>query len=106
MTRYPSQTHAAGGYYFNTSTYSLHAVEGRGGRLPGTPGTLWVRLPTVAMIVLAIVLSLGFVVFLPLIGFALVLRAVSLTVVRRLEKRFQTVAGAHWPWARPGGRRA
>jgi hypothetical protein len=92
MTRFNSQTTVRGGYYFQTSTLSLHAVEGQWGKLPGEPGTLWVRLPLPLMIVAAAVLSLGFVVFLPVIGFALLFRAAARPAARALARAFPRLA--------------
>ena len=106
MRRFNAQTTVRGGYYFQTSTLSLHAVEGDWGQLPGEPGTLWVRLPLPVMIVAAAVLSLGFVVFLPVIGFALVFRAAARPAFRWLQKAFPrwTRVAVHTP--PPASRRA
>lgn len=71
MTRYESRTQVGGGYYFNTTSWTLHAVDGAKGELPGAAGTKWVRLPTLMMIAAALAVSLAFVLFIPVIGFVL-----------------------------------
>ncbi|MGD0835142.1 MAG: hypothetical protein ABSB49_00690 [Polyangia bacterium] len=61
-----------GGFYFNRDAWDLVAVNGKEGVLPGTEGQRCLRVPVWAMLGLAPVLGGLFVVFLPLIGFALV----------------------------------
>ncbi|MDP1827837.1 MAG: hypothetical protein Q8L48_31475 [Archangium sp.] len=84
MTRYESRTQVGGGYYFNTTSWSLHAVDGERGELPGEMGTRWVRLPTVVMIAAAAVFSLAFVLFLPVVGLGLFAWVVGGAIVRKL----------------------
>src|ERR1035437_4051517 len=106
MTRYESKTQVGGGYYFNTTSWTLHAVDGERGELPGVSGTRWVRLPTVLMIASALVLSLAFVLFLPVAGLVLfgvvavgvLLRSLRGFLVRATEAFLHTSA----PRWRPG----
>ncbi len=71
MTHYESRQQVGGGYYWNTTDWSLHAVDGEQGALPGARGTRWLRLPLPVMVVAALVVSIAFLIFLPFIGFAL-----------------------------------
>ena len=84
MTRYESKTQVGGGYYFNTTSWTLHAVDGERGELPGASGTRWVRLPTLLMIASALVLSLAFVLFLPVAALVLFGVVVGGALVRSL----------------------
>ena len=106
MTRYESRTQVGGGYYFNTTSWSLHAVDGERGELPGASGTRWVKLPTLLMIAAAVVVSLAFVLFIPVAGLVLfgvvvagaLFRAVRGSLVRGVEAVVHLFA----PQWRPG----
>jgi hypothetical protein len=56
------------GYYLNPKTWAIEPVPRGGGRLPAAPGR-WVRVPMVLALVLAPVLGLTFLMFLPAAGF-------------------------------------
>jgi hypothetical protein len=62
-----------GGFYWNRATWRLENVEGKTGTLPGDAETRYAHVPTLLMLVLAPVMGGLFVVFLPFIGFALLL---------------------------------
>ncbi len=60
------------GFYFNKKNWEIVTVSGkRGGVLPGPAETEYLKIPAVAMLAAAPVLGAAFVIFLPLIGFAL-----------------------------------
>jgi hypothetical protein len=60
------------GFYFNKKNWEIVTVSGKkGGVLPGGPETGYLRIPAIAMLAAAPVLGAAFVIFLPLIGFAL-----------------------------------
>lgn len=60
------------GFYFNKNSWEIVTVSGkRGGVLPGDAKTDYFRVPALAMLAAAPVLGAAFVVFLPVIGFAL-----------------------------------
>lgn len=102
MTRYESRTQVAGGYYFNTTSWTLHAIDGERGELPGSTGTKWVRLPTVVMLVVALSLSLGFVLFIPVIGLALFAWAVLGALVKPVRRAIVALGHLFAPQWRPG----
>ena len=62
-----------GGYYWNTAGREFVTVDGKNGTLPGDPTDKYVRVPTLLFIPLALVLGALFVVFLPFIGFGMLL---------------------------------
>jgi hypothetical protein len=61
-----------GGYYFNPRGLRIVAVSGKTGALAGDPSERFVRVPGLAVLLLAPILGGMFVVFLPVIGFVLV----------------------------------
>jgi hypothetical protein len=63
------------GFYFNRNNWEIVTVSGKkGGLLPGD-ATDYLKVPAVAMLAGAPVLGAAFVVFLPVIGFALLATA-------------------------------
>jgi hypothetical protein len=95
-------TMVKGGFYFSLDQWDILTVSGKEGMLPGLAGQRYLRLPVLAVLLLAPVLGGLFVVFLPFIGFALVLQhlaRLSLAGIRRVGRAlFSTVT----PAARPG----
>lgn len=72
-----------GGYYLNRDAWDLIAIAGKEGVLPGEPGQRYVKLPVWSVLALAPLAGGLFVVFLPLIGFALVALWAGRAVVAR-----------------------
>ncbi len=60
-----------GGFYWNQANWHLENVEGKAGTLPGGDEARYLRVPTLALFVLAPLMGALFVAFLPFIGFAL-----------------------------------
>ena len=61
-----------GGYYLNLREWTLEAVDGAHGTLPGDEATPNARIPLLALLVIAPLLGLAFVVLLPFLGLAVV----------------------------------
>jgi len=61
-----------GGFYLNRDAWDLIAINGKDGVLPGNQGQRYIKLPVWAVLAIAPAAGGLFVVFLPLIGFALV----------------------------------
>lgn len=59
------------GYFFSPKTLDLVSAGETPTVLPGAPGTTYVRVPDALLVVLAPVLGLAFVVFLPAVGILL-----------------------------------
>ena len=73
------------GFYFNKKNWQIVTVSGkRGGVLPGDAKADYLRIPSVAMLAAAPVLGATFVVFLPVIGFALLATAVFKKATRQV----------------------
>lgn len=66
-----------GGFYWNQAQWHLENVEGKLGTLPGGDEARYARVPTLLMFVLAPLMGALFVVFLPFIGFALLIGMVA-----------------------------
>ena len=64
-----------GGFYFNTTTWAMRVAPREGDVLPGEAGERYIALPTVMLLVAAPLLSFLFVIFLPFIGIALMVKA-------------------------------
>ena len=93
MKRMSGGSEAQPGFYFRTADWQIVAIEKGPQALPGGPGQAYVRVPAVGMLVLAPLLGLSFVVFLPFVGFALVARQVG----RKMMKGARTVGTRLWP---------
>lgn len=86
MTTYTGTQTVHNGFYLNTKTFTLTTLS-EPGTLPGTELETYRRVPMAAMLVAAPVLGLAYVMFLPLVGFAMVLHLVG-------RKAFHVVADA------------
>ena len=61
------------GFYWNTAEWEAQIVARPGGGLKGSAQASYVRLPLVALLVLAPLMGAAYAFFLPFIGFALVI---------------------------------
>ncbi|HET8542437.1 MAG TPA: hypothetical protein VFL83_21365 [Anaeromyxobacter sp.] len=71
MAKYTGGMQVAGGYYWNPRNWEVEVVASEGGRLKGPADAKYVKLPFPLLFVVVPVLGALFLVFLPLIGFAL-----------------------------------
>ena len=71
MRTYQGKQDVEPGLYFNTRRYRMESVD-TWGPLPGADEETYCRVPLVVMLAAAPLLGLAFVIFLPLIGFAMV----------------------------------
>lgn len=72
MTTYTGNQNVDPGLYFNVKQFRVKSIERRG-PLPGTEDDTYRRVPMLVMLAMAPLLGLAFVIFLPFIGFAMVL---------------------------------
>jgi hypothetical protein len=79
-------TKAPGGLYWHFGNWEIKALDGKEVTLPGSAEERYVRIPTVALLVLGPVMGLAFAMFLPFIGFALlatqIVRKIAHTIVK------------------------
>jgi hypothetical protein len=73
MARHQGGEVVKGGFYWNQAQWLVENVEGKFGMLPGGEDARYVRVPTVMMFLLAPLMGALFVIFLPFIGFALLI---------------------------------
>jgi hypothetical protein len=89
------------GYYLDAAGWAVHPVAQDGERLPAGKGP-WRRVPTVVAIGLTPVLGLVFLMFLPLIGFALAAQAAAQKVLRIFRASAIDLAATVGPGWAPG----
>lgn len=92
MARYNGGEKVPGGFYWNPSKWQVETVSGDEGVLEGEKGDRFVKVPLAVMVPAAAAVSFGFVVFLPLIGFALLTYAVAKKVGGAVQGVAQTVS--------------
>lgn len=102
MTRRLGGTTVKAGFYWNPNEWEIVTIEGPGGILPGTPGDRYFRIPVLAMLLLAPVMGGLFVIFLPLIGFALVLQHLGRLSLSASRRGAATLLATISPTWRPG----
>ena len=71
MAKYTGGMQVAGGYYWNPRKWEVEVVAEEGGRLKGAAEAKYVKLPFPLLFVVVPLLGALFLMFLPLIGFAL-----------------------------------
>ena len=71
MARYTGGMQVAGGYYWNPRRWEVEVVASEGGKLRGAPNANYVKVPFPLLFVVVPLLGALFLMFLPVIGFAL-----------------------------------
>jgi hypothetical protein len=71
MTKRIGGTSAKSGFYWNLGEWEMTMIPKQGGLLPGDAGDKYLKVPVVALLVLAPVMGAGYALFLPCVGFAL-----------------------------------
>ncbi len=100
-TTYEGGAAVLSGYYFNPAQWHIEPIARDGGRLPDGRGR-WMRIPTAAALALVPVLGAAFIMFLPLIGFLLVLRALAEPVLEIFRSSATEMAATVSPGWQPG----
>jgi hypothetical protein len=71
MARHVGGTKVEGGYYWNPRSWEVEVVPSEGGKLKGAADARYVKVPFPLLFVIVPLLGALFLMFLPLIGFAL-----------------------------------
>jgi hypothetical protein len=71
MAKHTGGMQVEGGYYWNPRNWEVEVVASEGGRLKGAADAKYVKVPFPALFVIVPTLGALFLMFLPLIGFAL-----------------------------------
>jgi hypothetical protein len=78
------------GFYWNVGEWEAQIVPKEGAQLKGTPADSFVRMPLLALLVLAPLMGAAFAFFLPFIGFALLVKFLA----GKLRSMFSTTPPA------------
>lgn len=65
-----------GGFYWNKKKWEIVTVEGQKGTLPGSEDVQYLHIPGILFPPVAMIVSVMYVIFLPFIGFAMLLTAI------------------------------
>jgi len=101
MTTYQSGAAVQSGYYFNPIRWHVEPIATDGARLPDVGGS-WMKVPTVAALLLVPILGATFLMFLPLVGFIMLFRAIGEKVVRVFRASAGELAATMSPGWQPG----
>ena len=102
MARHIGGSPAESGYYWSPRNWSITPIPRPGGFLPGGPGDRYLKVPTLAALMLMPILGGLFVVFLPVIGFVLVAYALARKVAALVQGGAADLASTVAPGWRPG----
>ena len=101
MTTYQSGSAVRSGYYFNAARWHVEPIAEDGGKLPDAHGS-WMKVPTVVALMLVPILGATFLMFLPLIGFIMLFRAIGASFVRVFTASATDLAATMSPGWQPG----
>jgi hypothetical protein len=101
MANYESGSAVRSGYYFNAARWHVEPIANDGEKLPAGRGS-WMKIPTAAALVLVPILGATLLMFLPLIGFALVLHAMASQVMKLFRTSATDLAATMSPGWQPG----
>lgn len=65
------------GFYWNVARWEAQIVPAEGGQLKGSAETKYVRMPLLALLIVAPLMGAAYAMFLPFIGFVMVLMALT-----------------------------
>ena len=97
MTTYRGNQKVQSGYYFSTNTLGVEVIGEGGGTLPGASTTRYLSVPFPALFVIAPVVGLAFLIFLPLIGFVLLAVALGKRVTGHVSREAGALAATVAP---------
>lgn len=102
MLRLHGGTEVKWGYYWSLARWEVVTIRKDGGRLPGEASHRYFRLPIALLLLLAPVMGGLYVVFLPFIGFFMVLRLAGRKAAEAAARGFMDVMATVSPAWRPG----
>jgi hypothetical protein len=102
MTKLDGGTRVKKGYYFEMRSWELQPVACDGEALPGTAERLYFHVPLLLVFVIAPLMGAAFVMFLPCVGFYLVLEAALRPVARLFRRSATEMAATVRPGWQPG----
>ncbi len=87
MTKYTGGETVKAGFYWNRGKWGAEVVPAEGGALPGTPETVYNRIPWPVLLVVAPVMGGAFAMFLPFLGLAMLAKYAFNAVTGRAAVR-------------------
>ena len=99
---YTGGSEVRSGYYWCPRSWKVEVVPPEGGRLPGPGGARYVKIPFPLLFVVVPVLGGLFLIFLPLIGFALFALAIFRKVTGGVKEGAKELASTVSPGWTPG----
>lgn len=87
MKRWNGGTKVEPGFYWNTSGWAIATVSEKPAPLPGPSTETYVRIPMIVMLAVGPVMGGLFAMFLPLIGFVMVIRELGRVILRSVHRR-------------------
>jgi hypothetical protein len=97
MAKYESGMKVGGGYYWNASTWSVAVIPNEGGKLEGGPGARYLKVPFPVLFVIVPTMGALLLMFLPLIGFALLAYAIAKKLAAGLTRGTTELAATVHP---------
>lgn len=101
MANFEGGTQVKSGYYWNPRAWSVEVIPPEGGRLPHSPAK-YVKVPFPLLFVIVPVMGAGFLMTLPVLGFALFGQAVVKKVTGGVKETAADLAATMSPGWQPG----
>lgn len=76
-----------GGFYWKKGAWEIVTVEGKTGMLPGTEESEYIRVHGLLLLPVALIISIAYVVFLPVVGFAMVFGTLGKKIGKALFRK-------------------
>lgn len=101
MANYEGGTQVESGYYWNPRAWAVEVIPPEGGRLPASAAK-YVKVPFPLLFIIVPVLGASFLMFLPVIGFALLGHAIVKKVTGGVKETATDLAATMSPGWQPG----
>ncbi len=102
MAKRPGGTAAKSGFYWHLGKWEMTMVPKQGGLLPGGAGDRYLKVPVLALLVIAPLMGAAYAMFLPFIGFAMLFGFVGKKAWSATRLGASGVAATMGPSWRPG----
>jgi hypothetical protein len=102
MTKRIGGTAAKNGFYWNLGKWEMTLIPKQGGILPGDASNRYLKVPVVALLVLAPLMGAAYAIFLPFIGFAVLFTFLGKKAFALGRSGAVDVAATMAPTWRPG----
>jgi hypothetical protein len=86
-----------GGLYWKKGEWEVVTVQGKSGTLPGNEDVKYLRIPVVLFAPVALIMGLAFYLFLPFIGFAMLISLLVKKIGRKLAPPTLVTNGGKGP---------